>query len=214
VKKAFSLPKAYRTSLGATLTIAAIDTDKFVLAQPITSDSVQLLEVTPNAPDKVRILTELAIPGGAKIQGIRISPDASTLAVLTEHEGNYAIQLWDLKRMNQLLAREAWMSAPLFHTGGHGSESSRVVKVRFDSAGLERLGADRHESFQLEPLEKGLRDLASRKALDDIEPGTEAARQTAELLNGIAKTSRDLGEPDWEKYFRERARTMDFTEKR
>jgi hypothetical protein len=211
LQKEFDWPSPYRTSLGTTLAIATLNPDELILAQPKTSDSVRLLKLTPKA-HRSKILAELRIPGGAKIKGLRISPNASILAALTEHEGNHAVQLWDLDRMNELLAGEHW-AAPLFIRMRQPGESSEPVKARVDLARLERLDAVREQSEWLDALERDLRELSSGKSFDNPDFPTDEAPKTEQLLDRIAKTSGLLGAPEWERYFKERARKFQTDEK-
>jgi WD40 repeat protein len=207
-KEAFGLPRPYRTAIGSAMSIASLGKDELLCAEARSAESIQLIELNPRAHvDKV--LTEFTVPGGARIEGLRLSQDASRLAALTERDGNYAIQLWDLEKMNRFFAKAS--DAPLFRAALGAGGTPPPTNIKFDVAQFEHLDTDpqRIRTFQFETLERLLRDLARFDQPIDARPGIMNSQSHSKLLSETAEISRKAGELGWEAYFLEQMRLVD-----
>jgi WD40 repeat protein len=203
----FGFPASQRTPLKSGFAMAALGSEKFLLAQSRSPDTVQICELAPNdkGPNRARDLTQFRIPGGFQIQALRLSPDGSILAALAADSGSYALQLWDLDSMNQFLAKNI-DQLPLW-TSPNGAQASALAARDFRLEQTQKTVVQLRRTYAFEMLESQLRDLQSSENTNSAALGQKPQETTA-LLDKIATTSRLLGEVGWEAYFSERARLL------
>jgi WD40 repeat protein len=202
----FGFPAIHQTPLRLGFAMSAISSNRFLLAQPKSPDCIQLWQLAPNGPDPVKDLTQLKIPGGFQIHALRLSPNGSMLAALAGDSRNYAIQLWDLDLMNQLLVKN--FDSPRFWTNHQTAPDPALAVPEFRLEQSQTTVQQLRRTFAFEILESDLRDLQSSADSKSAALEANSSQGTKDLLEKIAATSRMLNETEWVAYFSEQARLL------